>query len=88
MYNSFTHIKPMGKSKKYEFYYRSELSRVIANELQSLDSFRTDERYYRTELRVGRYRNIQRWLENKIQELEETEELLEHECAVTGKEYK
>ena len=76
----------MAKSKKYEFRYNSGLSLTIAEELQRLDHYRTDESYYRTELRVGRYRNIQRWLEDKIQELEEAEELLEQECAVTGRE--
>ena len=79
--------KSMSKSKKYEFRYNSGLSLTIAEELQRLDHYRTDESYYRTELRVGRYRNIQRWLEDKIQELEEAEELLEQECAVTGREY-
>jgi cell division inhibitor SulA len=75
----------MSKSKEYSF--TSGLSLTIAEELQRLDHYRTDESYYRTELRVGRYRNIQRWLEDKIQELEESEDRIEHECAVTGREY-
>lgn len=75
----------MSKSKEYSF--TSGLSLTIAEELQRLDHYRTDESYYRTELRVGRYRNIQRWLEDKIQELEESEDRIEHECVVTGKKY-
>ena len=78
----------MAKSKKFEFHYNSGLSRFIAQELQRLDHIRTDEKYFRNDLRVGRYRNIQKLIEDKIQRLEETEELIEHECAVTGKEYK
>ncbi len=78
----------MAKSKKFEFHYNSGLSLFIAQELQRLDHIRTDEKYFRTDLRVGRYRNIQKLIEDRIQNLEETEELIEHECAVTGKEYK
>lgn len=77
----------MPKSKTYEFLYNSGLSLTIARELERLDHYRTDESYYRTEMRVDRYRNIQRWLEDKIQELEESEDRIEHECVVTGKKY-
>ena len=78
----------MAKSKKFEFHYNSGLSLFIAQELQKLDHVRTDEKYYRTELRVGRYRRIQELIGERIQELEEAEELIEHECAVLGTEYK
>ena len=77
----------MPKSKTYEFRYNSGLSLFIAEELQRLDHVRTDEKFYRTVLRVGRYRRIQELIGERIEELEEAEELIEHECAVTGKEY-
>ena len=85
MYNTFIHIKPMPKSKEYSF--TSGLSLTIARELERLDHYITDEKYFRTDLRVDRYRAMQTMLEDKIQQLEEAEELIEHECAVTGKEY-
>ena len=78
----------MAKSEKYEFFFKEYLSVVISKELQSLDHFRSDEKYFRTDLRVERYRNIQRWLEERIQKLEDAEELLEQECATLGTEYK
>ena len=76
------------KSKKYEFYYKTGLSHTIAWMLQRLDHIRTDEKFFRYDTRVNDYRRIIGFLEEKIQKLEEQEELIEHECAVTGKEYK
>ena len=77
----------MSESKTYKFRYNSGLSLTIAEELENCDHYRTDEKYFRTDLRVYRYRAIQTMLEEKIQQLEEDEERIEHECAIIGKKY-
>ena len=55
--------------------------------LERLDHIRTDEKYFRCDMRVSDYRHIIDILEEKIQKLEEQEELIEHKCAVTGEPY-
>ena len=73
---------------KKEYYFTSSLSHAIAYTLQRCDHFRTDEKYFRTDLKVETYRNIIGWIEDKIEKIEEQEELIEMECAVLGNEYK
>jgi hypothetical protein len=73
---------------KKEYDFTTGFSHTIAYMLQRLDHIRTDEKYFRHDMRVNDYRRIIGILEEKIQKLEEQEELIEHECAVTGEEYK
>ena len=73
---------------KKEYDFTSPLSHAVAYTLQRCDRFRTDEKYFRTDLKVETYRNIISWIEDTIEKIEEDEERLELECAVLGNEYK
>jgi len=73
---------------KKEYDLTSALSQTIASTLERLDHIRTDEKFFRYDRRVNDYRNIIRILEEKIQKLEEQEELIEMECVINGNEYK
>ena len=73
---------------KKEYDFTSALSQTIAFTLERLDHIRTDEKFFRYDRRVNDYRHIIGMLEEKIQKLEEQEELIEMECVINGNEYK
>ena len=72
---------------KKEYDFTSGFSQAVAYQLQRWDHLRTDEKFYRG-MRLDALKQIKTWTENQIERSEEKEELIEHECAVTGKEYK
>jgi hypothetical protein len=72
---------------KKEYDFTTGFSHAVAYELQKWDHIRTDEKFYR-DMRLDSLKRMKMWTEDLIKRSEEQEELIEHECAVTGKEYK
>jgi len=71
--------------REYEFL--TGFSQAVAYELQRWDHIRTDEKIYR-DMRLDSLKRIKMWTEDQIESFEEQEELIEHECAILGNEYK